>query len=187
MSSQIPPETLKAALELWGQSGETHYLPLRGSSMLPLLRDGDQVLVSHHLENLQRGDIVVFQRSGGLLAHRVLCVLVGDSRKALITKGDHALKLDPRITQEELIGRVLAIRRGERQMNIDTPAWRACGRLISSLMRTQVWLYQYASKAEDNIKTRISTLLSRGTLWLGVFLINICQVVFGRWKMDIPR
>lgn len=187
MSSQIPPETLKAALEMWRQSGESHYLPLRGTSMLPLLRDGDQVLVSHHLGNLQRGDIVVFHRAGELLAHRVLRVLVDDGRKALITKGDHVFEPDPTIAQEELIGRVLAIRRGDRKMNIDTPAWRASGRLISGLMMAQVELCGYASRADDKSPATIITLFRRGTLWLGAFLIRASQVVFGRWQMDVSQ
>ncbi len=40
--------------------------------MLPLLRDGDQVLVSHIRDQVQLGDIVVFQRGDTLIAHRVL-------------------------------------------------------------------------------------------------------------------
>lgn len=187
-NASIPPEALKAALELWAQAGETHYIPLRGSSMLPLLQDGDHVLVSHNRDEIQFGDIVVFQRVDGLVAHRVLRVDTSGDRRTLRTKGDNALGLDPKMNEEELVGKVLLVRRGDRKMNVDTPVWRASGKLIAAIMLAQSWLYHKAG-SDDNRRLAIelagiSTMLSRGILWLGAILIFTCQALFGHWQLD---
>ncbi len=112
----ISPESLKAALELWSQAGERHYIPLNGNSMRPLLWDGDQVLVSHNLNAVQPGDIVVFQRSHELVAHRVLVSAGRSEERVLRTKGDSFLFDDPVIPEDQIFGRVLAVRRADRQM-----------------------------------------------------------------------
>jgi hypothetical protein len=50
-----------------------------------------------------------------------------------------------------------------------------------------VRLNRYASRADNKSPAKNPTLFSRGTLWLGAFLIHTCQVVFGRWQMDVSQ
>lgn len=179
---QIPLETLKAALELWSQAGEAHYVPLHGTSMLPLLRDGDQVLVSHNLSMVRNGDIVVFQLSNGLVAHRVLASLNSTEGRVFRTKGDNLLAYDPLIPQEQLFGRVLTVRRADRQMSIDTPAWQISGWLVAGVMRAQAWLYDRANQDGNQHPAWVLLNLNRGVHWLGRKLIYLCQFLLGRWQ-----
>lgn len=181
---QISPDMLKAALELWAQAGETHYIPLHGTSMLPLLRDGDQVLVSHIRDQVQVGDIVVFQRDDGLIAHRVLRVSPCDSGGYLRTKGDHVQGLDPEMSEGEVVGRVLAIRRDARLMRVDSSGWRAFSKLIATVMLLQAWFYHKAGKAGGKMTARLAMIFSRGLLKLGLALVGGCQAFLGRWQKE---
>lgn len=181
----ISPESLKAALELWSQAGETHYIPLHGNSMLPLLRSGDQMLVSHNLDSVQPGDIVVFQRERNLVAHRVLVANKSGQGRDLRTKGDSWLYYDPRIPENQIFGRVLAIRRADRQMRLDTQAWRISSGLVAGVMRVQAWLYGRADLDSSHQPAGIYLYLSRGVLWLGGLLINLSQFLVGRWQPDM--
>lgn len=180
----IPPDTLKAALDLWGQAGESHYIPVRGMSMLPLLRDGDHLLLAHGNRDIRRGDIVVFQRSDGLIAHRVLQVLESENGRALVTKGDHLSTPDPQISTEELLGRVLAVRRGERQMRLDTRAWRRAGEIIAWVMLAETWLCSRligGSDAESGFR-RVGFWVNRGVRLANSLALRSLQGLIGRWE-----
>ena len=144
-------------LAAWAQSGTHHHIPISGCSMLPTLRDGDVVLVSHGSAGVRRGDILVFcyreptpacppgdsltrplahslTRSLTesppphlLIAHRVLRVRPGPSGPTFLTKGDNVSSFDPPPRATEIIGRVVAIERDDQTISLDTPAWRALG------------------------------------------------------------
>jgi signal peptidase I len=180
----ISKEALKAALEMWSQAGETHYLPLHGGSMLPLLHDGDQMLVSHDLSSVRAGDIVVFQREQNLVAHRVMVTVNSSRGRELRTKGDSWLYYDLPISEKQIFGTVLAVRRANRQMRLDTPAWQASGRAVAGVMRMQAWLYTKGHRAGSRLTARIYIFLSRGTLWLGGAFLKLSLILFGRWQPD---
>ena len=81
--------------ELWQQSNERHWLQVHGISMLPLLHEGDNILVSHDLTSLRRGDILVFQKADGLVAHRVIRIKKEtDHSNIYLTKGDNCTYFD---------------------------------------------------------------------------------------------
>ena len=181
----LPPDALKTALELWGQAGEAHYLPVRGMSMLPLLREGDYLLLAHGNRDIRRGDIVVFQRPDGLIAHRVLQILDRESGRALLTKGDYVSGIDPQIAAEELLGRVLAVRRGERQMRLDTRVWRRAGEVIAWAMLAETWLFRQLTGARDgeNDGVWLSALFNRGARIINCLALRVLQALIGRWEV----
>lgn len=182
--ASIPPDTLKAALELWRQAGESHYIPVRGMSMLPLLRDGDHLLLAHGNRDIRRGDIVVFQRSDGLIAHRVLRVLDIENGRTLVTKGDHVSAPDPLISAEELLGRVQAVRRGERQMRLDTRAWRRAGEAIAWVMLAETWLCSRLIGGRDveSGVGRVGSWVNRGVRLANSLALRGLQALIGRWE-----
>lgn len=179
--ADIPPETLKAALELWGQAGEEHWIPVRGTSMLPLLRQGDQLLVAHGRQDVRRGDIVVFRREDGLIAHRVLRVMSHQGKLILRTKGDNVLELDPASDEDELVGRVLQVRRGELVLDLDARLWHWMGRWVARLMLAQAALYHRYAVAPESGLTKTVTYLCRGIVRLNAFCLNATQAIFGKW------
>ena len=186
------------AAEVLRSSGELR-LRVNGSSMLPAVWPGDLLLVSsREATEAQPGDIVLFKRKGGLVAHRVVEVrrqktgvgiqdsgfriqdsgspiqdsrfkipnsasLVSDfrspmdsigvrksdpfpvslvpspesrvpapvSRTEFITRGDSVAGNDAPVSCDELLGRVISIERGSRQV---TPHQSIYSRLASMIL-----------------------------------------------------
>lgn len=129
-----PPPTatlLKATLNAWSRTQGQHWLPITGRSMHPLLQEGDHVLVVHGHANVRRGDIAVFQQGGKLIAHRVIGISGSGMAARFVTKGDHTLHFDPPVDPDRMVGRVVAVKRGDRLRSLHTPAWRIMGWLIA--------------------------------------------------------
>jgi signal peptidase I len=130
MDSNLIVGTLR---ELWQQSNELHWLPVRGVSMRPLLREGDHILVSHDLSGVQRGDILVFQQGEGLVAHRVISITRSHAgERKYQTKGDASVSFDAPLSTAEVLGVVNSISRGDKRYDLTTFSWR----LLNSLLAT---------------------------------------------------
>lgn len=132
---------LDAVLNVWTLAGKKHYIPITGRSMFPIIRNGDHVLMAHGCAGIRRGDVIVFRRDGKLIAHRVLRISENEGGYTFLTKGDNVLQFDPPLRANEIVGRVLAVKRGEQQISFDTAIWRITGLLIAIGALTWVRLY----------------------------------------------
>src|SRR4030042_3995951 len=120
--------------ELWQQSNESHWLPVCGTSMLPLLREGDRILVSHELSEVQQGDILVFQREEGLVAHR--CVRITRrpvEGRIYQTKGDNCANFDSPLSAAEVLGVVNLVSRDGKDYDLTTLRWRLPNSLLATI------------------------------------------------------
>jgi hypothetical protein len=83
------------------------------------------------------------QGDGGFLTHRLL----KRTQAGWIAKGDHYRILDPVQSVEAIAGRAIAIERGGKRIDFDTPFWRLTGRLLGRLgwweARAFGWLRSY--------------------------------------------
>lgn len=102
------------------------YLPFRGFSMLPMLRQGkDAVELSPLPARLKKYDLPVYQYpSGKVVMHRV--VAVRDDH--YICLGDNTYSYE-HIRPEQLIAVVTAFKRGDRRVSVEDPGYRAYYRL----------------------------------------------------------
>ncbi len=82
---------------------------VEGNSMLPSLRPGDEVIVDRNPTRIRRGDLVTFQDGDRLIVHRVV-----QCDPPIVTRGDNAPYLDAPLRPEQLVGRVIEVRRGTR-------------------------------------------------------------------------
>jgi hypothetical protein len=101
-------------------------LTVHGASMRPLIRGGDVLLVAP-ASTVAQGDVAVVARDGRLVAHRVVVA------SPLRMEGDALDGADLPTRDQELLGRVVAIRRGAREIRLRSPV----GRLLSHHSR---WL-----------------------------------------------
>lgn len=101
------------------------YLPFRGVSMLPLLRQGlDAVELSPLPEKLRKYDLPVYQYpSGKVVMHRV----VGVKEGCYVCLGDNTYEYEY-IRPEQLIALVSAVRRGEKRIPVTNPGYRLYSR-----------------------------------------------------------
>jgi|SRR5579859_5942840 len=132
MPTKSPPaHILAAAPSLWSAAGQGHWVPVQGPSMLPFLRPGDEVWLAPGPARLRRGDVVVLRTGTGLLVHRLLRAEPWSQPQRLWTHGDNNRQPDPAASAENLLGRVLTVRRRSKSLALDTPRWRALGWLIA--------------------------------------------------------
>jgi len=124
-----------------------------GTSMLPSLWPGDILEVHRQsVAEVSPGDIVLFERDGHVLAHRVVGKLGGPERTLLITRGDRLSRPDSPVSPEELLGHVTAILRGGRRVDPRLTRWR----------RVTSWVL-----SRSDLCTRLALLVARACrlLW----------------------
>jgi len=118
----IPEEVLMPLLRERLAAGQVvRYLPFRGISMLPMLRQGkDSVELAPLPEKLKKYDLPVYQYpSGKYVMHRV--VAVKDDH--YICLGDNTLEYET-ISPDQMIGVVTAFQRNGKRIEVSNPLYR---------------------------------------------------------------
>ena len=113
--------------------------------MAPLIKTGDMILVeSVPVQEIACGEIVIFKNDSDLLTHRLVCK-EGD---LFITKGDANFFPDGYLSNQEVIGRVTAIERKARIIDLCKLRWRIANRLIAriSLIEGHFFLWMKRKK-----------------------------------------
>jgi signal peptidase I len=103
-----------------------------GTSMVPSILPGDLISIQRAAASeISSGEIVLYTREGRLFAHRVVGragsagqPFAAQGESLLITRGDRLRYNDPPVSSSELLGRVISIGRGDRQLE---PLPRAIG------------------------------------------------------------
>ena len=115
--------------EVLESGGEFRMYP-HGTSMRPLLRQGiDSVVLEKMKRAPKKNDILFYQRQdGSYILHRVWEVT--DTGLSLV--GDNQRMLEYGVTEEQIIGYVTRIYRGEKEINCDG-LW----------YRMYLWLWQF--------------------------------------------
>ncbi len=108
-------------------SGQGIHLAIKGTSMLPLLREGLDSVYLIAAQQVRRGDIILFIRlSGDVVLHRAIKV---DSQGATCC-GDHQLMLESDITNDRILGKVMTISRNGRMISVSNMIYWIYTRLI---------------------------------------------------------
>jgi signal peptidase I len=118
------------------QSQSRVVLRVYGASMLPWVRPGDVVVIhSASPDTVRCGDVVLFRRGDRLYVHRIVEKrgLRRDAR--FLAKGDANPHADGIIGQEEILGRVVNLYRGNRLIDLDSPGQLILGLLLAQFSR----------------------------------------------------
>ncbi|MGH9143689.1 MAG: S24/S26 family peptidase [Thermoanaerobaculia bacterium] len=96
--------TLRAVLA----AGHAARFRAAGDSMYPAIRNGDLLeIVRCEASELRRGDVVLAATGRGLTAHRIVRIGEHDGAPRITTRGDNALRCDPPIAPDDILGRVV--------------------------------------------------------------------------------
>lgn len=91
-----------------------------GSSMLPALWPGDRLVVRRReFSEVQAGQIVLYSRGGGLVAHRVVRRVSGPDGERLVTRGDSVRQDDSPVQKSEVVGVVVSVMRGGGEVSAE--------------------------------------------------------------------
>lgn len=111
-------------------SGKEVSLKVAQGSMQPLINPGDRVVVKDcRAENLIPGDIILYEKEGTLYTHRFLY----RRELSLLTKGDNALFLDTPFPKEQLLGKVITIKKKSRTIDLRKRSWRIINSVLAIL------------------------------------------------------
>lgn len=177
---------IEAVLGIWGETGKQRLIPITGRSMLPLIRDGDHVVVTHCTSGIRRGDVVVFRDKNKLFAHRVLGIYKSKDGATFITKGDNALQFDPPVDGKEVIGRVIGIERGGRRISLETVTLQMGGWLIavstvaSAKLRSCGRIFNH--KPLERRPGQFAVFLRRGMRFFSLLVRRVVFASLCRWR-----
>lgn len=128
-----------------------------GTSMVPSIWPGDELLIQRVSERLTRGLIVAWQNNQRIFIHRVI-EPPGDQR-TILTRGDRLNNSDPPFSQEQLIGVVTHVIRNEVPV------------VVSTRLSTRARFLRFVSRASD---------------WPAFLLIRMRRLVKGE-KIGMPN
>jgi signal peptidase I len=108
-----------------------------GASMLPMIRDGDALLIKPvSPERIRRGDVLLFTCENGLpLVHRVTRRRKTGGDYAFWIEGDQALQPDGWIHPKNVIGRLDSLQRGSKTFRFNTLVNRALSLALATRKR----------------------------------------------------
>ncbi len=126
-----------------------------GMSMIPAVWPGDVLVVERRAaERIERGEIAVAERSGRLVAHRVVgpqgdatLKRAATNAATITSRGDSLLAADEPLRAEELLGTVVSIERGagarrpRRKLGIGARMLAGMARRSSTAARVLVRLH----------------------------------------------
>lgn len=103
--------------------------------MRPWIQDGDLIEIRPAAPpEIGRGDVVLgYTTDHRMVVHRVIGACREGGRTLLHTRGDALTCADVPLAPEQILGRVVGLERGGRQIRIDSGLWPALGRLWVAL------------------------------------------------------
>ena len=88
-------------------AGHTARFRASGDSMYPAIRSGDYLEIAPcHVSQLRLGDVILATTERGLTAHRIVRIRDAEGGIRITMRGDNALRSDPPVGPEEILGRV---------------------------------------------------------------------------------
>lgn len=145
--------------------GASVSLELHGSSMLPELWPGDVLTVGPVMDHeLAIGDLVFVVRGGRSFVHRLIRRLKADGGSCWITRGDANLHQDTPLYTSQVLGRVVHIRRGSRNLSPNVEPSRA--------QRAFAWLLRHSARMRGVVLRLHAFRLSLGQIGIAKALRN---------------
>jgi signal peptidase I len=157
VSSGAACRLLAESVRIWGGI----QLPSVGTSMVPSIQPGDVLSIQLvDPKEVSLGDVVVYEREGVLIVHRVVGIFAAPSEPYLVTRGDRSLRDDAPIRTGELLGRVVSIERKNRRVNVYQFSNKAGQALCAVLRRSE-----RATRLFLRANALWSELFSKGSVW----------------------
>ena len=158
--------------------GENIEFSLIGHSMDPFIHPGARLILSTQINpsRIIIGDIIAIIHQDSIIAHRVIFIIKKKGRPFLfLTKGDGNRTFDKPIYPDQILGKIVAIRKEKRLINLCRPFWRITGFWIVAGSGVFGILYKWINcyLSSGKIMVKISHWLNKLLLFLQhIFLHN---------------
>jgi signal peptidase len=138
------------------QAGYALRFTAQGTSMSPLIRDGDVVLIEPICSKLPKpSEIVLFtNQQGNLVLHRVLKRWKKDDEVLYLLKGDQVATPDGIYEKAKIFGRLKAVERSGSILSLEKPVFKVLK-----------WLAFLRSNTGLGSKGKLPALMMRNTIF----------------------
>lgn len=141
-NTDLNGKLIDAILDLYQQENQQIWWPFVSNSMSPYIKEGDMVLVQHASRRFRVGDVIVFKRADGLVAHRVVSVRGRGVDILYRTKGDNLRFFDAPVPQSSVLGLVTCIRKDDKYINLQKPHFRLLNFVLAAISYASGILYK---------------------------------------------
>ncbi len=141
-NTDLNGKLIDAILGLYQQENQQIWWPFASNSMSPYIKEGDMVLVQHASRRFRVGDVIVFKRADGLVAHRVVSVRGRGVDILYRTKGDNLRFFDAPVPQSSVLGLVTCIRKNDKYINLQKPHFRLLNLVLAAISYASGILYK---------------------------------------------
>jgi hypothetical protein len=146
------------------RKGQPLWFRVSSGSMHPLLRIGEEVYIEPaRAEDLQVGEIAAFETDAGLVIHRIVQRRADRHGVQLIEMSDVHLRAG-RVENGAAIGRVAAIGRGKRRIDLQRPVAQKCGQVIARV-RYRFYTIHSRNRLAQIILRKSARLVARLASW----------------------
>ena len=137
--------TIEEALESQGFYMSTTV----GVSMFPLLRNRrDTILIRPVTEPLKKYDVPLYKRGNNYVLHRIVKI----TQDGYVICGDNCLQKEYDVTDQQIIGVLSGIQRGEKKIDMDGVGYKLYCRVWVFLYPLRCILKRAAAKLKNGIK-----------------------------------
>lgn len=152
------------------RKGQPLWFRVSSGSMHPLLRIGEEVYIEPApAGELQVGDIAAFETGAGLVIHRIVQRRSEGGGVQLVEMSDTQL-LAGQVESGAAIGRVVAIGRGQRWIDLRRPLAQKCGR-VTARIRYRFYTVRFRSRLTRVMLRKSARLAARLASW---FIRRFC-------------
>lgn len=138
----IMEEKLKAG-------GEVTFGP-HGQSMLPLVREGKDLVTLSAKEKAKVGDVVFYRRpDGNFVLHRI----VGEENGDFVLCGDNQTLLEKGVSKDWIIAVMTSVTRGGKEVLCKSFGYRFYARVLLPLWKGKLLLRSFLGKIKRRIKS----------------------------------
>jgi signal peptidase I len=147
------PDFEELAVDLL-KSGHRLRFRARGSSMHPLVRDGDILVVRPvNQDEMKVGDVVLYRAAGaGIVAHRIVEKHTRRGQGFLVVRGDATGRPDPQVLWSQVLGRVASIERRGRTIVAESWTSRHAAPFYRGLFRLKRRCYLMLRAAGSGLR-----------------------------------
>ncbi len=134
------------------KSGRVFCFEVSMLSMLPVIKPKDEISVKKiSIDSLRCGDIIVFERDREFHAHRFLGKKKYGAQIKLITKGDNSFVIDTPVSEDEFLGRVVSVRKNNKNVNLENKIWKIINVLIGTFSYLEWMVYNALRKFKRSL------------------------------------
>ncbi len=125
-------------------AGQEVLLTTAGLSMGYSIRGGEAIVVrAVPAAEVRFGDIIVFQRAGLFVCHRVVRVRTAPQGRVFLTKGDPVISFDEAVEARDVLGKVVRIKWPEGDFRTESPRGRLLNTALACLSLLAAGLYRF--------------------------------------------